>query len=186
MKQAHSIFLAGILMLKGLFLTGQPVKVGLFNSKAIQTFLFSPMLGEYTMESGVQGSIKLKPGSVVYIALMGDKLSARDLQGNNLMEEIITITACDSTCRFSLRPAFPAMEARQYQGTCQFRAGIGRIAAINIVAEDNYLAAVVAAEGGTTATPEFYKAQAILCRTYLLSHFSKHETDSFNVCDEVH
>ncbi len=186
MKQAHSIILAGILLLKGLFLTGQPVKVGLFNSKTIQTFIFSPMLGEYTLERGVQGSIKIKPGAAVYIALMGNKLSVRDMQGDNLMQEIVSIIARDSDCQFSLRPAFPAMEARQYQGSCRFRADIGRIEAINIIPEDYYLAAVVAAEGGTSATPEFYKAQAILCRTYLLAHFSKHETDSFNVCDEVH
>lgn len=186
MKPVHFILLAGVLLFKGLNLAGQPVKVGLFNSKTIQTFIFSPMQGEYTLEAVSRKSIMLNPGTVVYFALIGNKLSVMDMQGNNLMEEAVNLTARDSACQFSLRPAFPAMEARQYQGSCQFRADIGRIEAINIIPEDYYLAAVVAAEGGTSASSEFYKAQAILCRTYLLAHFSKHETDSFNVCDEVH
>lgn len=186
MKQVHFILLTGIFLFNGFNLAGQPVKVGLFNSKTIQTFIFSPMQGEYALEAASRKNIKLNPGTAVYIALIGNKLSVRDMQGNNLMEEAVNLTARDSACQFSLRPAFPAMEARQYQGSCRFRADIGRIEAINIIPEDYYLAAVVAAEGGTSASPEFYKAQAILCRTYLLAHFSKHETDSFNVCDEVH
>ena len=34
--------------------------------------------------------------------------------------------------------------------------------------------------------PEYYKLQAILCRTYALSHLRRHEDEGFQLCDQVH
>ncbi|MDD5570490.1 MAG: SpoIID/LytB domain-containing protein, partial [Bacteroidales bacterium] len=33
---------------------------------------------------------------------------------------------------------------------------------------------------------EFYKVQAILCRTFVMSHYRRHEKEGYNVCDKVH
>jgi len=78
------------------------------------------------------------------------------------------------------------MNARKYKGNCSFTVGFRRIQAVNEIKLNDYLTAVVAAEGGTSAPLEFYKAQAILCRTFLMAHSTKHATDGFNVCDGTH
>jgi stage II sporulation protein D len=44
----------------------------------------------------------------------------------------------------------------------------------------------VDAEAGPNAGLEFYKAQAILVRTYLYSNIDRHITEGFQLCDGVH
>ncbi|NJK95949.1 MAG: SpoIID/LytB domain-containing protein [Bacteroidales bacterium] len=45
---------------------------------------------------------------------------------------------------------------------------------------------MVEAETGVNTLPEFRKAQAILCRTYLYNNLNRHLSEGFNLCDEVH
>ncbi len=45
---------------------------------------------------------------------------------------------------------------------------------------------VLEAEAGPTAPDDFYKAQAIICRTYAIRNFEKHISEGYNLCDAVH
>lgn len=62
----------------------------------------------------------------------------------------------------------------------------GNLKMLNEVKLDNYIAGVVEAESGTRSTPEFYKVQAILARTFALAHINKHLAENFSLCDQVH
>lgn len=57
---------------------------------------------------------------------------------------------------------------------------------INHVDLDHYVAGVVEGEAGYNLPLEYYKLQAILCRTYALNNINRHEDEGFNLCDEVH
>lgn len=57
---------------------------------------------------------------------------------------------------------------------------------INDVDLDHYVAGVVEGEAGYNLPLEYYKLQAILCRTYALKNMSRHLKDGFNLCDKVH
>lgn len=57
---------------------------------------------------------------------------------------------------------------------------------VNDVDLDHYVAGVVEGEAGYNLPLEYYKLQAILCRTYALNNISRHTQDGFNLCDEVH
>lgn len=57
---------------------------------------------------------------------------------------------------------------------------------INIVDLDHYVAGVVEGEAGYGLPLEYYKLQAILCRTYALKNLSRHDAEGFNLCDKVH
>lgn len=57
---------------------------------------------------------------------------------------------------------------------------------INRVQMANYLGGVIESEGGGGKPLEYYKVQAILSRTYVLGHLSKHRKEGFQVCDRVH
>ena len=164
----------------------QELKIGLFNENAIQTFIFTSETGNYQLHFDSISSIQVERGSLLYISLLDSQLSIRDAESRSQLISHARLISTDSSATFSLRPAYPAMDARKYQGNCFFTAGIGRIQAVNEIKLNDYLSAVVAAEGGTSASIEFYKAQAVLCRTFLLAHTTKHATDGFNVCDAVH
>lgn len=57
---------------------------------------------------------------------------------------------------------------------------------INNVDINYYVSGVIEAEGGKKANQEFYKVQAILCRTFALGNYRRHEKERFNLCDNVH
>ena len=61
-----------------------------------------------------------------------------------------------------------------------------RLEFINDVDLDHYVAGVVEAEAGYNLPLEYYKLQAILCRTYALKNLSRHQHEGFNLCDKVH
>lgn len=57
---------------------------------------------------------------------------------------------------------------------------------INQVDLDHYVAGVVEGEAGYGLPLEYYKLQAILCRTYALKNITRHNSEGFDLCDKVH
>ncbi len=57
---------------------------------------------------------------------------------------------------------------------------------INRVSLEPYTAGVVQAEAGNGHDPEFYKIQSLISRTYALRNIRKHETEGYQLCDQVH
>ena len=57
---------------------------------------------------------------------------------------------------------------------------------INNIDIDNYVAGVVESEVGKRPPVEYFKLQAIICRTYALKNIDKHKDDGFSLCDKVH
>lgn len=57
---------------------------------------------------------------------------------------------------------------------------------INHVDLDHYVAGVVEGEAGYNLPLEYYKLQAILCRTYALKNINRHQQEGYNLCDKVH
>jgi stage II sporulation protein D len=167
-------------------LHAQNIRIGLFNEFAVQTYIFTPLSGRYLLTTDQSPPRELTPGMVLYISLLDDKLSLRDMQNSMLTVDSLQVVSSDSSVQFSLRPAFPAMDGRKYDGDVFFSPGMNRIQVVNSVPTDKYLAAVVESEGGASASLEFYKAQAVLCRTYAVSHLNRHAIDGFNLCDDVH
>jgi stage II sporulation protein D len=167
-------------------LHAQHIRVGLFNEYSVQTYIFSPLSGNYLLTVDNLKTRELAPGTVLYISLLDDKLSVRDMMNSMNAADSLSIESIDSLGQFSLRPAFPAMDGRKYDGDVFFMPGINRIQVVNQVNTEQYLAAVVESEGGASASLEFYKAQAVLCRTYAVSHINRHAMDGFNLCDDVH
>src|SRR5664279_5495812 len=178
-NKLYSFFLLFIATAFQFPLHSQQLKIGLFNDSAIQTYIFSSEKGNYRLQYDSTRSINVERGSLLYIALLDSQLSIRDARSGSILISSAFLTSPDSDATFSLRPAYPAMNARKYKGNCSFTIGFRRIQAINEIKLNDYLTAVVAAEGGTSAPLEFYKAQAILCRTFLLAHSTKHATDGF-------
>jgi len=57
---------------------------------------------------------------------------------------------------------------------------------VNEVNIDHYVAGVVEGESGISQRYEYYKLQAIICRTYALGNHGRHEDDGYELCDQVH
>ncbi len=80
----------------------------------------------------------------------------------------------------------PLTSSNEYDDALTFRIIDGKLKAINLVDLEKYIAGVIEAEGGINAPYEYYKAQAVLIRTYTIKNIYKHAEEDFNLCDQVH
>jgi stage II sporulation protein D len=76
--------------------------------------------------------------------------------------------------------------ARAYRGNLRVFMSERSAHIINRVPLEEYVAAVVEAEGGHKAPIEYYKTQAVICRTYALRNLHRHEEEGFHLCDLTH
>ena len=73
-----------------------------------------------------------------------------------------------------------------YTRDIYFQNNNGFLFIVNTIDMEKYLPGVLEAEVGLSRPPEYYKVQAIICRTYTLSHLRRHEMEDFNLCDKEH
>jgi stage II sporulation protein D len=78
------------------------------------------------------------------------------------------------------------LEERIYFDNLYIVASSGILRTINNVYIENYIAGVIESEAGSKQNLEYYKVQAIICRTYALSNLRRHQQEGFNLCDQVH
>lgn len=163
----------------------QKISISLHNELNLQTILITPVSGRYLIITE-DGNFSLSPNQIIYISRVGDSVRVRDMTshyGTWKRVSIVGQTDNDVIRINSITPSFPA---RIYDDNLGFYVDFNRLMAINIVDVDKYIAGVVDAEAGPSAHIEFYKAQALLARTYALGHIDKHIDEGFNLCDQVH
>ncbi len=74
---------------------------------------------------------------------------------------------------------------RIYHGDLQIRVYDGFLQVVNIVDLEDYVGGVVESEGGHELNPEYFKAQAVLARTFVLKNWNKHMNEGYNLKDDV-
>jgi stage II sporulation protein D len=74
---------------------------------------------------------------------------------------------------------------RAYQDDLQIRVYNGHLQLVNVVDINKYVAGVVESEGGHVSELEFFKAQAVLARTFALKNLEKHLDEGYNLKDDV-
>lgn len=74
---------------------------------------------------------------------------------------------------------------RVYEGALEIRKSGSSLTLINEVGLHSYIAGVVESEGGHSTEFEYYRAQAVLARTWLVANWNKHIRDGYNVKDDV-
>lgn len=164
----------------------QKIPVSVFSEQNIQTFVITSFRGCYNIEGDHSPILTLKPNNVLYLTLSKNRLVLRDANSTLGRFKLVEFTGTGEDDCIKLKPVFPTLEARIYDDNMMFKVGYRRIQAINKVELENYVAGAVEAESGIHAESEFYKCQAILCRTYALSHLDRHSEEGFSLCDGVH
>ncbi len=176
----------------------------------LTTFLFTAILQAHTMEVRLLSTMMVTSVNVsvsggkyaVYLdnRLQADSLSAKVFQLvliNDSVEVRIPgdtlgrfasfrLAALSDSSVFKIKPVKPNSGTRVYDHTLEITVANKLMQCINSVDLEHYVAGVVESESGGRTTKEFYKVQAILCRTYALAHLFRHATEGYDVCDGVH
>ncbi|MBS1570576.1 MAG: SpoIID/LytB domain-containing protein [Bacteroidetes bacterium] len=85
-----------------------------------------------------------------------------------------------------LKGMAPKTAERAYPGTLELTRTGGAFLLVATVPIEEYVAGVVQAEAGKDHWMEYYKLQAVSCRTYALANKRRHEGEGFEVCDGTH
>lgn len=87
---------------------------------------------------------------------------------------------------FRLRNMDPKSTERAYPGSLELSHAGGKLRMVATVPLEEYVAGVVQAEAGKGHRLEYYKLQAVSCRTYALANKRRHAGEGFEVCDATH
>lgn len=166
--------------------SSQKVNISLFHAEKLQTFMFTSLSGEYEIRSEGKAIESIIKNEIIHISISVDKVAVRAIGTDFGYFARIEIVGLSRVSSFRIKPITPSIGSRSYEGNLTLTVEEGHLKIINHVALESYLAGVVETEGGPNSPLEYYKSQALICRTYALGHIARHEKEGFQLCDGVH
>jgi stage II sporulation protein D len=168
------------------FVNAQQLRVGVFNELNTNSAIFSVISGGYLITGDNRAIQTLKTTQNLFITREGDSIRCVGIEKDYGLFRIVQLNSMADSSSFSLRPIEPQSNVRYFDDNLELLVQLGKMQTINIVDIDKYIAGVVESEGGVKASSEYYKTQAVLCRTYVLSHLDRHTEENFYLCDGTH
>jgi len=160
--------------------------ISILNEHNLSALVISPERGKYRLLADGNEIHVSGENDLVYVSMMEEKLALRNHGGSLGIFSSVSFNAIEDDGEFSIRSVDPSMERGYYNGSLDLSVDFGRIKVLNAVCEEHYLAGVVEAEAGLGYHLSYYKAQAIISRTYLYGNLHRHADEGFHLCDEVH
>lgn len=167
-------------------ITAQPLSVSLFNSTPVKGLVVALYEGNYDIYTENDKVTDFGEQRIFYITLYNKKLILNNADGPFGCFDELYLGSQTNDGKLQITVIDPKVSVRTITGNIRLKIEYGRILLINEIDSEKYISGVVEAETGVNALPEFYKAQSLLCRTYMYSHIARHESEGFNLCDEVH
>jgi stage II sporulation protein D len=198
MKFWNSLFLPIIYLIANP-LFAQKIDIGILNDRNPKKLLIEASSGKYKIKSGNKTIYRLKNDRSIILNSVNGFINASNARKDFGLFTELNITSkkykfansheqlnSKKNNELTLKMIDPKLEARIYQGNIDFRIFEKNLLIVNQVGLSDYLSGVVETESGPKAEEEYYKNQAVICRTYALKSPDKHKTQGFNLCDGVH
>ena len=161
------------------------IKVGVFWDQRPQSVILTIDEGNYTIHADGKKVTDFTPDDMFQISISKGRVKLSTLQKTIGYYSKLELQEVDSTSSFNIKPNKPKLRNRVYEDDLIVTVYKGALKIVNDVEFSNYLAGVVQSESGNGNTEEYYKVQAIICRTYALKHINKYKKYGFNLCDRV-
>lgn len=168
------------------YLSNEIVNIKIFSQLKVQSFTFSPDVGIYSVWAGGAEIVNTAKFPIIKFSYINDSIEVKTFENIIGKFKRIKISSADKAKSFRFKLISPDRKPRFYQDNLILEVEAGNLKCVNEISLDNYIAGVVQAEAGRRAYEEFYKVQAILARTFALSHLHKHSTEGFSLCDYTH
>ncbi len=161
------------------------ISVEIYSDKPVKAVIFAPLNGNYVIQADGKTLDSCTAGSVFEISISDDSLILKTPGKVIGTYYAIRFHGCNERNQFNIRP-LSAKVTRLYDDDLTITANGTGLKLINLVQLENYIAGVIECEAGRRKPPEYFKVQAIICRTYALSSLARHISDGFEMCDGVH
>lgn len=163
----------------------QLLKIGLFRKEPFKSAIVTGSTNTFSIYGDSNLIATLNPNQIVRVLADSNGVQLLSLDGAIGRYKQLIFSSTDSLADLKLKP-IDFKKDKLISGSLIITALSYELKIINEVYLDEYIAGVVEAEAGHGSKPEFYKAQAIISRTYALAHLFKHAPEGFHLCDQVH
>lgn len=179
------VVMTGLFQAAGAFTAPDNITVGLYVKESIDHIVLTIDEGSYDVLADGKVIYRLEGNRALQVKVSGDQLKLStwsDPLGSCYKLQLHRRSW--GSC-FKLKAKSPEKKTRIYNDNLTIINQERHLKMINEVWLEHYVAGVVEAESGVGKSLEYYKAQAILCRTYALRHLDKFIAHGFNLCDNV-
>lgn len=160
--------------------------IKIFSQLKVQSFTFSSETGSYLIFANGVEILNTTKFPLIKFSYSNDSIEVKTFENVIGKYKKIKIASPDDVKSFRMKLISPDRKPRFYQNNLILETEAGSLKCINEIELDNYIGGVVQAESGRRSFQEFYKVQAILARTFALSHLQKHVAEGFSLCDHTH
>lgn len=167
-------------------ISDETVNIKIFSQLKVQAFTLSADVGIYTIWSNGIEIASTSTSPLLKISYTNDSIEVKTFESIIGRYKKIKITSLDVTKSMRIKLILPERKPRFYEDNLIVKVEAENLTLLNEIALDNYISGVVQAEAGKRSYQEFYKVQAILARTFALSHLQKHALEGFSLCDHTH
>lgn len=161
------------------------VHVGILREKAVEGVVVLSAGGGYNIMADGKKVGELLSNDGLRVSTSGGKLQAKSLAAS-FSAGYIELVQKVPLSAFRLKVLDSKMAERTYPGHLRIDRNGARLQLTNHASMEDYTAGVIQSEAGKDHCAEYYKLQAVACRTYALTNARKHLPEGFEVCDEVH
>ena len=163
----------------------QTILIRLFNSYNVTSVNFLPVSGDYSIYADSVRLFEADKISFITVSLSGDSVLVQT-PAYQKKSRSVRFVPQSSLSSFKLKSIQPDYKVRTYDDELQISAQSKTLRIINKADIEKYVAGVVQWEVGLNNPQEFNKVKTIVCRTYALGNWRRHEDEGFQLCDEVH
>jgi stage II sporulation protein D len=180
------IFFVVILCLLPSGLGFSQISIRIFARTKPSTVIFSPVHGDFFLRDGNSGEVRLRQGDIMAVTLFDGKVLFRTLSGVYGSADSIRLEPGSPDGLFTLRAPGRLENEKLLEGTLCVRSFPGSLQVLNLTTAENCLPGVVRAEAGRLGPADYFRAQAVVARTYVYRNIERHSLDGYNLCDDIH
>lgn len=172
-------------LLASLCANAQNINIRIYSASALTECILTATKGKYDIIDHDKILLSLAEGETAAIRFDSHKSIMINNKKYNLRSQL-HIRGTAQSNKFTIASLKKRFQTRTFDNDLFIRLNENTMTLVNDVQFDKYIAGVVEAEGGSKAPLEYYKAQAVLCRSYAARYYEKHLADGYNLCDGVH
>lgn len=180
--------LSFILFFSPFWLISQTIDLRIYSGYKISDLALVVNSGIYCFKDSVNDTASYQMGDSLFFFIHNSQLGVILKNGDSvyIKNKECLLVANKLNSNFKLIPDTLLAKPLIYQGNLKVKSQDSLLFLTNIVDFEQYLAGVIQAESGTKANEEFYKAQAVISRTYAYKNIQRHRKEGYDLCDDVH
>ncbi len=162
------------------------ISIRIFAGTRPSAFFLTVDRGACLLHDDTSGEVRINTGDIVAVTMHNSRIIYRTLSDISGAADSLTFTPESGGTLFTLRAPGSDGSEKTLEGTLKVKPFPGSLLILNVTTTEKCLPGVVRAEAGKYGPSDYYKAQAVVARTYIYRNIDRHQLDGYNMCDDTH